>query len=104
MDANDWNAEARDSANLIQRDCPDCDRGAFHTGAPGVCVAYGADDFARDDRARLEVTLQDAGLVELGFGVSDDGRVWCMAVQTNDDERLTDAVLDACRVAFGFNR
>jgi len=67
-----------------------------------VCVAFGADDFARDDRARLEVTLlrqqlHDAGLVELGFGVSDGGRVWCMAVQTDDDERLTDAVLDACR-------
>ena len=57
-----------------------------------MCVAFGADDFARDDRARLEVTLlrrrlQDAGLVELGVGVSDDGRGWSLAVQTNDDER-----------------
>ena len=109
MDATDWDAEARDSANLLQRDCPDCERGAFHTGAPGVCVAYGTDDFARDDRARLKVTLlrqrlHDGSLVELGFGVSDDGRVWCMVVQTNDEERLTDAVLDAFRLAFGFNR
>ena len=36
MDANDWNAEARVNANLIQRDCPDCDWGAVQTGAIGV--------------------------------------------------------------------
>jgi hypothetical protein len=105
MMIHDWNADACSSANSIRRDMPASERGAFHTGVPGVCLAYGADDYAHDHRARLEVTLlrqrlYDAGLAELGFGTSYDGRVWVLMVQTNDADSLTNALLDAWRVAF----
>lgn len=101
----DWNADARDNANRIQRDMPGSGRGAFQTDAPGVCVAYGNDDCAGDHHARLEVTLlrqylDDGRIRELGFGTSDDGRTWCMMVQSNDADGLTDALLDAWRIAF----
>jgi hypothetical protein len=101
-----WNNLARDHANALNERLPDVPRGAYPTDIAGVCLAFAIDDFAHDDRARLTVTLlrrvlHDAGLPELGFGTSDDGRTWCMLVQTNDEQALTEALRDAHRIAFG---
>jgi hypothetical protein len=32
--------------------------------------------------------------------LSDDGRTWVLMVQSNDSQAMTDAVLDASRIAF----
>jgi hypothetical protein len=50
MHHDDWDAEAGDSANLLQRDCAECDRGAFHTGVGGVCAAFATDDYSTTRR------------------------------------------------------
>lgn len=106
MTREQWDAIARDQANDLQRQPPGEPRGAYATDSPGVCVAYALDDYAHDHRARLCVTLlrqrlHDAGLVELGFGTSDDGGCWAMAVQTNDVDALARGLLDARRIALG---
>ena len=48
----------------------------------------------------LREYLHDAGLLELGFGTSNDGECWAMLVQTNDGQGVRAALLDAWRIAF----
>jgi hypothetical protein len=102
----DWNAYAAAKANLIRRDYPAAGRTALHTGSDGASVLFAHDNYQSDSRARREVTLlrQDlraAGIPELGFGVSDDGRTWVMVVWSQDEAALGKALFNAWEAAFG---
>ena len=101
----DWNETARAHAVLRRQMSPDVPRAAEALG-PGVSVASGNDDFARDDRtraavARLRRQLRSAGLTELGFGLSHDERTWAVVVQTGDTDALRASLEAAFQVAFG---
>ena len=102
----DWNAYAASKANLLRRDFPTAERTALHTGADGASVLFGHDDYLSDPRAREEVTLlrgylKDAGIPELGFGLSKDGRTWVMVVWSEDEAMLSQALFNAWQTAFG---
>jgi len=102
----DWNRYAADKANLLRRDYPRADRTAFHTGSDGASVLFAHDDYANDPRARKGVALlrqylRDAGIPELGFGTSDDGRTWVMVVWSQDEQTLQRALFQAWQTAFG---
>lgn len=101
----DWNAYAVAKANLIRRDYPGAERTALHTGSDGASVLFAHDDYQNDSRARREVTLlrddlRAAGIPELGFGVSDDGRTWVMVVWSQDEAALGKALFNAWQTAF----
>ena len=105
MSPPDWNADARANANRAQRDASHIPRGVIPVPEVNVCVVFGNDDYAHDDRARLEVTifrqhLHDADIVELGFGQSDDGRSWAMIVHATDEPTLTAVLFDSWQIAF----
>ena len=105
--ARDWNAYAAAKANLLRRQFPTEERTAFHAGADGASFLFGHDDYLNDVRAREEVTLlrkylADAGIPELGFGLSDDGRTWVMAVWSDDEAALNQALFQAWQNAYGF--
>jgi len=94
----DWNAYASEKANLLARQMPAADRTVIHDGPGGQSLLFAHDNYATDPLAREQVTLLrqrlfEAGIAELGFGVSDDGRTWVMVVSSPDPAALDAALL-----------
>lgn len=97
---HDWNAYAAEKANLLARQMPDADRTVIHDGPGGQSLLFAHDNYATDPQAREQVTLLrqrlfEAGIPELGFGVSHDGRTWVMVVSSPDPAALDAALLAA---------
>jgi hypothetical protein len=102
---HDWSAYAAEKANLLRKEVPNADRTALLAGAEGESILFGHDNFLYDPRAKEEVTLlrgfmEKAGIPELGFGLSDDGRTWVMVVWSQDEQVLNEALLSAWQTAF----
>ena len=101
----DWNAYAVEKANVLGRELPTADRTVLHAGVNGESILFAHDNFSTDPRAQQEVNvlrghLFEAGIPELGFGVSDDGRTWVMVVWSQDQSALNDALLKAWQTAY----
>ncbi len=104
----DWNAEAKRAASYFADNHFRAHRGAAPWQTLGVCVIFGNDDYAGDDRTKAEVAhvraaLKTTGTTELGFGVDDDkeGYTWAMIVQTEKCEDLVNLVWEGWREANG---
>lgn len=96
----DWNAYAAEKANVLARQIPAADRTVIHDGPGGQSLLFAHDNYATDPRACQEVSLLrrrlfEAGIPELGFGVSDDGQTWVMIVSSPEPAALDAALLAA---------
>jgi hypothetical protein len=101
----DWNAYAAEKANVLAREMPGSDRTVLHAGPNGESLLFAHDNYSTDPRSRQQVEslrakLFEAGISELGFGVSDDGRTWVMVVCSQDAESLNTALLSAWQSAY----
>src|SRR5207248_10059954 len=96
----EWDRVAVDMATLLRREMPHESRTALYRRADGASVLFGNDDFAKDARVRQDVAvlrhcLQEAGIPELGFGVSDDGHGWVVMVDSQDERTLGQVLFGA---------
>jgi hypothetical protein len=102
---HDWKGYASEKANVLRQEMPLADRTALVAGADGESILFGHDDYTHDPRAREEVTqlrgiLRQAGIPELGFGLSDDGMTWVMVVWSQDEQVLNRALMEAWQAAY----
>lgn len=96
----DLNAYAMQKANELGREAPAAGPTVIHGGPGGESILFAHDDYAHSDRAGEQVTLLrgylfEAGIPELGFGTSDDGRTWVMIVWSQDETAMRNALLRA---------
>jgi hypothetical protein len=101
----DWNAFACEKANVLRHEIPTANRTALVAGAEGESVLFGHEDYQRDPHVREEVTLLrgilvKAGIPELGFGLSDDGKTWVIVVWSQDEAALNRALMDAWHATY----
>jgi hypothetical protein len=114
--ASEWLAVACSAADKANRTLRCRQRGSMLvalSGSARVIPAVFSHDGVADGRGRralalLRHALEEAGLCELGFGLSRDGLSWALLVrhdETQDVERLRafleDAVAQAWRLAGG---
>ena len=91
---HDFNSEAASMAQYVSDSSFDIERGAILDYRAGVCVAFGNDGFAGDQRSKDEVhrvsdALNRLGIKILGFGTDPrDGYSWAMLIETSDIEML----------------
>jgi hypothetical protein len=101
----DWNAYAIEKANVLGREMPTADRTVLHGGPTGQTLLFAHDNYSTDPQGRAQVDLLrarlfEAGVTELGFGVSDDGRTWVMIVSSPDQAALDSALLEVWQNAY----
>jgi hypothetical protein len=90
MTATEWNEVAAGLARHVRGDSSPAHRGALMLTSPAdntaVAALFGNDDYAGDERSRraaefLRAQLCEAGVEELGFGLSDDGEAWALLIR-----------------------
>ncbi len=120
---DNWDALATGFASYVREFLPHAPRGALTIRLPRgvghVIGVFGNDGDAADGRAKAQVAvlrkrLQEAGLDELGFGLSEDGHTRALLVGPGPSPRhtlggetpaealaawLDDAVWEAWRIA-----
>ena len=101
----DWNAFASEKANVLREEMPNANRTAIVAGADGESILFGHEDYGHDPNVREEVTvlrgiLKKAGIPEMGFGPSDNGKTWVIVVWSQDEEALNRALTDAWHATY----
>lgn len=95
---DNWNALATGLAAYAREFLPDVRRGAMGLRLPRgvghVNGVFGNDGYAEDTRVKTEIAalreeLQEAGLDELGFGLSEDGHSWALLVGSGRSQHQT---------------
>jgi hypothetical protein len=94
----DLNAYAAQKANELGREAPTAEPTVIHGGPGGESILFAHDNYANSEQANQQLTLLrgylfEAGIPELGFGISDDGRTWVMIVWSQDESALRGALL-----------